>query len=168
MIYYKRIKYLLCVVFATTLLYSCNGQKQGNFPKPIGYVNDFEKVFSANEVKFLDSIISDFDHRTTNQLSVITIDTSMVRVIDFDNYILKIHNAWGVGQKGKNNGIVIGLSKGYRHMRISNGYGIEKIISDAETKTIIDSVFIPFFKKGLYFEGTLQGLKTIMARLENK
>jgi len=164
----KPIKFLFCFVFAAATLFSCKGQKKDNFPRPVGYVNDFEKIFSASEVKFLDSIISDFDRRTTNQLSVITIDSSMVRKTDFDNYIVKIHNAWGVGQKGKNNGILIGLSKGYRHMRISNGYGIEKIISDAETKTIIDSVFIPFFKKDLYFEGTLQGLKTIMSRLENR
>jgi uncharacterized membrane protein YgcG len=72
-----------------------------------------------------------------------------------------------VGQKQKNNGVTIGLSKGYRFMRIENGYGIQNILTDNETKKIIDSAFIPYFKKGEYFEGIVNGLEAIMKKLSN-
>ena len=162
----KPIKYLLCFVFAAASLYPCKGQKKDSLPRPVGYVNDFEKIFSVTQVKYLDSLMGDFDHKTTNQFAVITVDTSMVSKEDFDGYVLKIAKAWGVGQKKKDNGIVIGFSRAYRKIRIENGYGIEKIISDADTKAILDSAILPYFKKGEYFEGTLEGLKTIMARLK--
>lgn len=47
-------------------------------------------------------------------------------------------------------------------MRIQNGFGIEEVLSDAETKSIIDSSFIPEFKKGKYFKGTFEGVLDLM------
>lgn len=81
---------------------------------------------------------------------------------------LRLANTWGVGKKEKNNGVTICISKGYRRMRICNGYGIEKVLSDAETKAIVDRDFIPSFKAGDYYKGTLMGLEAIMARLDAK
>ena len=159
------IRLLLCTVIAVAILSSCKGQKNDSLPKPVGYVNDFENILSTSEERYLDSIIRDFENRTTNQIAIITVDTSMVKKTDFDNYILRIFNAWGVGQKEKNNGIVIGFSRSYRMIRIENGRGIEKILSNGETKTIVDSAFIPLFKKGLYFDGVVSGLNAIMQRL---
>lgn len=89
----------------------------------------------------------------------------MVNRADFQDYVFKISKKWGVGQKEKNNGVTIGISKGYRFMRIGTGYDIEAILTDNETKKIIDSDFIPSFKKGLYFDGAIKGLKGIMKKL---
>ena len=142
------------------------GQIKNNIPKPVGRVNDFEKIYTRKEIKILDSLISGFEKKTTIQIAVITIDTSMIDEKNMDDWTLEVMNTWGVGQKDKNNGILIGISKGYRHMRIQNGYGIEKILTDNETKKIIDKEFIPFFKKAKYFEGTLTGLKALMKKFE--
>jgi uncharacterized protein len=81
---------------------------------------------------------------------------------------LRIANAWGIGQKGKNNGVMVGISRGYRQVRIQNGYEIEKVLTDVETKQIIDTAFIPRYREGDYFEGTFQGLKTLMMTLEKR
>jgi uncharacterized protein len=67
--------------------------------------------------------------------------------------------------KRKNNGIVIGISRGYRKMRIQNGKGIESVLTDEETKKIIDTSFIPHFREGKYYEGTINGLKNLMETL---
>jgi uncharacterized membrane protein YgcG len=53
-------------------------------------------------------------------------------------------------------------------MRIENGYNITDRLSDAATKRIIDTNFIPGFKTGNYYEGTLNGLRALMATLDNK
>jgi uncharacterized membrane protein YgcG len=131
------------------------------------WVNDFEDVFNTSEEEALDSLIGNYENKTSNQFAVVTIDSNWVSRQQFDSLVLKIHKTWGVGQPTKNNGIVIGISKGYRIMRISNGYGIEKIISDEETKAIIDQKMIPAFQEELYYEGTKKGIVALMAKLDS-
>ena len=139
-----------------------------SLPKPVGYVNDFEHVFIYRERVTLDSLLSDFDKRTTIQIAVITFDTSMTTADSLDAFTLRIAKAWGVGQKDKNNGVVIGISKAYRKMSIQNGYGIEKVLTNAETKEIIDTAFIPSFRDANYFDGTLNGIKALISILEKR
>jgi uncharacterized protein len=143
-------------------------QFQDSLPEPYGYINDFESLFSESEKQTLDSLLEDFEKRTTIQIAVLTIDTSMTTMDSLETFTLKIGNYWGVGQKDKNNGVVIGISQAYRKITIKNGYGIEKILSDEETKEIIDTAFIPSFRDSDYFKGTLTGLKTLMKILEER
>jgi uncharacterized protein len=158
------------ILFPVTLFVSLSLHSQKIkdtiIPKPIGHVNDFEKIYSPDEIKTLDSTIIEFEKRTTIQIAIITIDTLMVDRRNFDSWTLKVMNTWGVGQKEKNNGILIGISKGYRRIRIQNGAGIVKILSNQETKEIIDKSFLPFFKDGKYFEGTVNGLQALINKLE--
>jgi len=137
-----------------------------SLPAPKNYVNDYAYLFTPEQADSLNAIINRFEKRTTGQIAVISFDTAMVSKEDFDALTFKLANAWCVGQKDKNNGILIGICAGYRKMRIQNGKGIEKILSDLATKQIIDSNFIPFFKQGEYFKGTLNGINTIIQKLD--
>lgn len=139
-----------------------------SLPQPIGYVNDFEKIYTNAEIDFLENLISDFDKKTTIQIAVVTFDTTMTSRDKLDSLTFRIANFWGVGQPEKENGVVIGISRGNRRMRIQNGKGIAKMITTTETKRIIDTVFIPSFREEKYFEGTLNGVKAIMALLESR
>jgi len=139
-----------------------------SLPQPVGYVNDYENLYTDKEEQTLDSLIRDFEKRTTIQIAVVTFDTTMTTPDSLDALTLRIGKVWGVGQKGKNTGVVIGISKGYRQMRIQNGYGIEKVLTDAETKQIIDTAFIPSYREAEYFYGTFQGLRTLMETLEKR
>jgi uncharacterized protein len=161
----KRAAALLLFIsfFSSTLIAQKHGK--ASLPKPVGVVNDFERILSANQEKYLDSMIKAYEKKTTVQIALITIDTSMISRDKFENYVYRIANDWGVGQKEKNNGVTIGLSKGYRFMRIETGYGIRNILTDNETKKIIDEAFIPYFKKGQYFEGIVNGLEAIMKKI---
>ena len=136
-----------------------------SLPQPTGYVNDYENLYTDNEENLLNSSILDFEKRTTIQMAVITFDTTMTTKDSLEALTLRIAKFWGVGQKEKNNGVVIGICRGYRQVRIQNGYGIEKILTDRETKEIIDNAFIPGFREGNYFDGTVNGLKTLMTTL---
>src|SRR5690606_33886752 len=110
-----------------------------------------------NETKTLDSLVSAFELKTTVEIGVVTLSSTMVNEKDFEDYSLVMMRIWGIGKKGKNNGILIAISPTLRQMRIQNGYGIENILSDAETKNIVDNFFIPKFKEGKYFDGTRNG-----------
>lgn len=159
----SKFKILLWVLVP---ILAINVSCQNTFPKPVGHVSDFEKRFTRQQINYLDSLLEDFENNTAIQIAIVTIDTSMTKKAEFANYTLKLANEWGVGQKEKNEGILIGISNSYRTIRIQNSYGIEKILSDSETKVIIDSSFIPEFKKGNIYDGTLSGLKKIIEKLK--
>ena len=137
-----------------------------NIPKPTGYVNDYENIFSDNQEIILDSLIKAFEKQTTIEIAIVTLDSSQTTAKEFKDLTLKIANKWGVGKKDKDNGILIGLSSSLRTIRIQNGYGIEKVLTDEDTKKIIDIYCIPQFKKGEYFEGTRQCILALIDKLK--
>jgi uncharacterized protein len=139
-----------------------------NIPKPISWTNDYEDLFSDLEQTKLDSIISKFERETSIEISIVTIDTIKTSKEKFDDLTLHIAQTWKIGKVEKDNGILIGISKGYRRIRIQNGDGIEKIVTNEETKEIIENYFIPEFKKGEYYSGTLNGLCKIIRILKDK
>jgi uncharacterized protein len=139
-----------------------------SIPKPIGWVNDFEGLFTDKEKQQLDSIISAFEKETTVEISILTLNSTAVSSERFNDFALHIGNAWAIGKKDKKNGVFICISQALRHIRICNGYGIEKILSDSETKEIMDKYFIAAFKEGEYFKGTKDGLLALINTLRTK
>jgi len=135
-------------------------------PRPVGYINDFEHLFTPGQIDTLDNLLHDYEQRTTIEIAVLTADSSLTMYGNFDFFTLKTMSAWRIGKKESDNGMLIGISRSFRKIRIQNGSGIEKVLPNADTKKIIDESFIPFFKKGQYYEGVLNGLKTLMQRLE--
>ena len=137
-----------------------------HLPQARGFINDFVQLFTDDEIKVLDSLVSELERTTTVETSVATVNSTMVKDRDFEDYTLVMMRMWGVGKKDKNNGILIVISPDLRRMRIQNGHGIEDILSDAETKFIVDNSFIPKFKEGKYFEGTRDGIIAIINKLK--
>jgi uncharacterized protein len=136
-----------------------------HLPTPSRYVNDYENILTKEQALTLDSIITTYEKATTNEIVLVTLDSFVCEKNNFNNLISHIFNEWGIGKKEKNNGILIGISKSHRIIRIGNGYGIEKIISDEETKKLVDTYFIPYFKKGEYYKGAYTGLIELMKLL---
>lgn len=139
-----------------------------SIPKAIGWINDFEHLFLEKEIDSLSSIISRFERATSIEIAIATLDSSLSSISEFDNYTLMLANSWSIGKKEENNGILIAISAQLRRIRIQNGSGIVNFFSDKEAKHIIDKEFVPSFKKGEYFEGTLKGLNAIIKLLEQK
>lgn len=134
--------------------------------KRYGWVTDYEKLYSKNEIKILNDLINEFEKETSAEIVIVTLDSLRANSANFDDLSLRIAQKWGIGKSGKDNGIVIAISKHYRKIRIQNGNGIEKLINDDETKLIIDNYFIPEFKNENYYSGTLNGIIELMKRLD--
>jgi len=137
-----------------------------HIPRARGFINDFTGLFTDSEIKTLDSLVSTYQKATTVEIAVATVDSTMVKYQDFEDYSLVMLNTWGVGKKEKNNGILILIAPELRLIRVENGYGIGEILSNVETKEIIDTVFIPKFKEGKFFEGTQNGIIAIIKKLK--
>ena len=125
-------------------------------------------MLTEDEIYKLDSIITQYENKTSVQIAVVTLNTKFDNREQFEDYGLMLANKWGVGQKEKNNGIVIAISLELRGVRIYNGVGIENIITDSETKEIIDEIFIPHFRNGDYFKGIQLTILELIRKLEEK
>ncbi len=130
--------------------------------RPIGLINDYEKILTSKEIDNLDSIILKFEKETSIEILIISLDERFTTKEYFDSTILMVHNNWGVGKYKKNNGILIGISSELRKIRISNGDGVREKLSDEKTKIIIDEIIIPQFKENKYYLGFLNGLTEII------
>ncbi|ALJ01413.1 TPM domain-containing protein [Rufibacter tibetensis] len=131
--------------------------KARKFPKPIGYINDFENVFTDEQEQELTKLLTGYNQETTNAIAVITV-SSIEPYSDFDQYALEISEEWGVGEKGKDNGLTILFSKKLQRIRISTGLGTERILTNEVCQRIIDHTIVPKLKEGKFFEGISSGL----------
>lgn len=123
-------------------------------------VNDFNTLYTPDERKKLDSIISNFKTSSGLQIAIITYDSSMLSADSIEDVtsIIAIKNQINT---------TIGISIPYRIMHIWNDSLVNNtMLPQHETKYIIDHNFIPDFKNGQYFQGTLEGLKAIMHTIE--
>lgn len=165
---------LCCIVLLFSALISA-GQKtdademttqqwfRQHVPDPKAYVNDFERIFTTEELTQLNDLIDSIKRKTTIEIAVLTLDSSMVYLKNFDSCVHYVANKWGVGMKGVDNGITIGISKSLRRIRIVFGQGIK--MSDERIKEIIDSVFTTQYKKGLFYTGTLSGIRVMISEM---
>lgn len=123
-----------------------------------GHVKDVENLFTADQEKDLEAILRAYD---TADIVLVTVDTIAFKPKPFEKFTLDLLNRWGVGDAQTNNGILVCISRSGRIMRIENGYGIERIVNDEETKKIVNDAFIPFFRKDEYYEGVLSGINEL-------
>ena len=128
-----------------------------DFPKPLGLVSDFDKVFTKIEIEKLSKILSEYQAKTTNQIAIVSISENLDET-NFDQYALDLSNNWGVGTSEKNNGLTIIFSKQLRKIRISTGTGTENILTDDICEKVLNEKILPEFIKGNYYLGIENGL----------
>jgi len=134
-------------------------------PEPPRLVNDYANILSQEEANALEQKLVRFDDSTSTQIVVVIInDLQGYDVADFAD---RLGEKWGVGQKGKNNGIVMLIKptggQGQRKIRISVGYGLEGVIPDATARRIVDNEMIPYFKKNQFYQGIDAALNILIS-----
>ncbi len=152
----KKTKSIIFTLVAL-LIFTTSYSQENIFkrPEPPRLVNDFAKIFTANEINEIESRLDEFDKTNSTQIAVVTVND--LYGYDVNHLAFEIGQKWGVGQKGKNNGIVVlvkpktGESNGY--VAISVAYGLEDTLTDALSKRIIEVEMIPRFKQNDYFGG---------------
>lgn len=141
-------------------------QKTSHFPKPVGFVNDFENILDSAEEKLLTQRIQQHEQKTTNQIAIVTV-ASISPYTDFFPFCVELSNNWGVGVKSKNNGITIIFSKALKKVRITVGKGLETTLTDDACLHIVEDIMIPAFKNEQYGIGLQKGLEAVIKKLES-
>lgn len=117
---------------------------------------------SASELQSLEQKLRGYADSTSTQITVVIVKTTG----DSDpyDYTIKLAKDWGVGQAGKNNGLVLLWATETRKLRIVTGRGMEATITDAISKRIINTILKPYFQAGQFYQGLDQATSEIMKR----
>jgi len=150
-------KILRKIVLIFTLLvgFHANAQEIPSPMSPPRLVNDFAGLLNETEWNRLESKLRAYNDSTSTQIYIIVVNDLLG--YDIADYAFRVGEKWGVGQKGKNNGVVIIIKPKVGNERgqafVAVGYGMEEIIPDAITKRIVDQEMIPSFKQNSYYQG---------------
>src|SRR5215471_14466070 len=98
--------------------------------KPTGYVNDFAGVIDPESAEAIRSLCEQIDHKAKAQIAVVTIHSLDGR--DIEGYSVDLYQAWGIGPKSENRGVLILLAVDDRKYWTEVGYGLEPILPDGK------------------------------------
>jgi len=163
----KQIKQLAALLLLLAM--STSGLQAQDLPvpsKPSGWVNDYANVFSEGELQSLNQKLNVFQYNHSTQIFIVTFDKN-------NGYSLStlgpmIGEEWGVGQKGKDNGLLLLMDMRDRDVFITTGYGLEEYIPDAIAKRIVENELVPAFKQGDFYEGVDAATDVMISLLEGK
>lgn len=129
-------------------------------PNPPRIVNDFVGVLNSQEINALEQKLVAFDDTTSSQIAVVILKT--VQPLDMNSYAVQLGRQWGIGQKGKNNGILLLWATEDRKVYLASGQGLEGAIPDGIAFRIVNKTILPYFKQGQFYAGLDAGTDQII------
>ncbi|MBL7150505.1 TPM domain-containing protein [Candidatus Microgenomates bacterium] len=144
----KRLFIVLVILFSLVWPFKVLA---ADFPEPVGYVNDFGKMFSSEFGENLEKRLSDFEKETTVEIAIVTIESLADYTVE--EYAVRLFEQWKIGKKEKDNSLLLLSAKEERKVRIEVGYGLEPVITDGRAGRIIREKIVPSFKKENYEQG---------------
>jgi uncharacterized protein len=132
-------------------------------PKPARVVNDYGSFLTRSEKSNLENKLISYRKRSGNAIVIITLSTLPYSL---EETALQYFNKWGIGDRKKNNGVLILLSREPANIRITTGIGIEHTLTDNDCQRIIDETIVPAFKAGRFYAGLNEGIDDIATTLK--
>ena len=157
----KSIKILAFVAILLVFVAFTSWAQTPTYPKPLGYVNDYAHILSASRKEAISAVCQELETKTTAQIAITTVESTYPESID--TYAVNLFSRWGVGRRGKDNGLLIVVAKKDKKVWIEVGYGLEGIIPDAFAHYVYSKQLVPAFRKGAHGEGLLAAT-TIFAK----
>ena len=116
------------------------------FPPLTGRVVDAAHVLTPDVISELTQRSAQIEGQSGRQLVVVTVPS--LGGLEIDDYGYRLGRAWGIGEKGKNDGLILLVAPNERKVRIEVGYGLEGDVTDALTSVVINQKILPRFKAG--------------------
>jgi uncharacterized protein len=139
--------------------------------KPAAHFNDYAGVVSTEVAKALDDKLAALEKSDSTQF-VVAVYPQLPEGVSLEDYTQKTAQSWQVGQKGKNNGLVLFLfandGTGHKAIRYEVGYGMEGVFPDATAKLIIERNIVPALKRGDWNAAANAGVNAAIAQIHGE
>jgi len=151
---------LFCFFVLACRLLPCLCAQQ--LPRPVGFVNDFAQVMNGKDAQEIEELSAAVKEKTGAELAVVTVNT-FAPYAAIEEFSIALAQEWGVGERGRDNGVLLVLAVSERKVRIEVGYGLEGAIPDSVAGRILDTAVIPAFRENDFSRGLAQGIRAIAA-----
>jgi uncharacterized protein len=152
--YNKRLCFFAILLFVLSFSLVTDAQVPS---KPSNYITDLAGIVDDGTEARLDGLLQELEVKTTAQVMVLTIDS--LKGESLEEYSIDIaHNKWEIGQKGKDNGLLLLVVYKDRKYRFEVGYGLEGILPDSLVGSIGRQYLVPNFRKGDYTRGIYEAV----------
>ena len=159
-IWYRASLWLLALLWLLPAL-GTSAQSLPPRPSPPRLVNDLAHLMQPAEVDALEQKLIAYNDSTSSQIAVVTVPN--LDGGEIADYAQKLYESWGIGRKGKNNGILVLVAQQEHAARIQTGYGLEGAVPDALAKRIISNVLVPAFRQNQYYAGLNRATDQLIA-----
>jgi len=149
------------VLFIVLLIGLSSAFAQREVPILQQRVTDFTNTLNYNEWRTLESQLKQFEDSTSTQIAVLMLNS--LDGGDIFEYSMKVFDQNKIGSKSKNNGVLVVVAKEDRKIRITPGYGLEGVLTDALSTQIIERDMKPYFKANNFYAGLSSGISSIIA-----
>ncbi|MFP1678201.1 TPM domain-containing protein [Alloalcanivorax sp. C16-2] len=136
------------------------------FPELTGRVVDNANLLNPTEEQALADKLATEEQQSSNQVVVVTIPD--LQGYPIEEYGYQLGREWGIGQEGKDNGVLLIIAPNERRLRIEVGYGLEGALTDALSATIIQNEIRPAFRRGDFAGGINAGVDAILAAIQGE
>ncbi len=159
--------YRKTIILLTGILLVIQAAKSQDIPEPMyppRMVNDFSGLLNTADLQNLENKLESFYFETSTQIYIVIVDD--LKGYDISDFTFRLGEKWGVGTKGKDNGIVILLNpspdRTHGAAFVATGYGLEGAVPDAVANRLVDLEMVPLFKQQKYYEGLDAATNTII------
>ncbi|MEV9478138.1 TPM domain-containing protein [Aliarcobacter butzleri] len=148
------------IIFLVLILNFLNADISQYFPKLEGRVIDEANLLSPEVKKDINNILKNEENKSSNQIVVVILNS--LNGYSIEEFSYQLGRFWGIGQKDKNNGVLLVVSMKEREIRIEVGYGLEGALTDKISHEIINYTIKPNFKASQYELGILKAVNEII------
>jgi uncharacterized protein len=135
-------------------------------PSLKGRVTDLTGTLTGEQVGNLERSLADFERRRGSQIAVLIVPTTKPEAIE--QYAIRVADAWKVGRKKLDDGVIIVVAKNDHRVRLEVGYGLEGPIPDAIASRVIRETIAPHFVQGDFYGGLRDGTAQLMKLIEGE
>ncbi|MGZ8162706.1 MAG: TPM domain-containing protein [Methylobacter sp.] len=129
-------------------------------------VTDLTGTLTTEQAKALESKLASFEAAKGSQIAVLIIPTTQPE--DIAQFGIRVADAWKIGRKNIDDGVILIIAKDDRQLRLEVGYGLEGVIPDAIAKRIIAETITPYFRAGDFAGGINAGVEQVMRLIEGE
>ena len=130
------------------------------------YVNDYANLLNNDTKNYIINVNKELNSKTGAQIVVVTVQN--LENSSLEEYATKLFREFGIGDKDKNNGVLLLLALEERQFRVEVGYGLEGTLTDGKTGRIQDNYIIPYLKDNNWNDGIRNGFNAVLEEIVNE
>ena len=154
------------LVFAGLAALPCAARADVPVPPLKTRVTDLTGTLNAQQKGELESLIAAYETRRGSQIAVLLLPTTKPEEIE--QYSIRVAEAWKIGRKGVDDGLILIVAKDDRRLRIEVSYGLEGAIPDSVAKRVIEERITPRFREGDFYGGVRDGVDQLIKLAEGE